>query len=217
MGTKVIPREVGKLNTFELRRLRYNFQLTEIQKSLIVGTLLGDGCLIPNSWGNLYRLQIEQGLNQKDYLFWKYKIIKNLVLTEPKYQKVNNSWKFRTGSHPEFTYFAKLFYDNDRNKIVPQNIAEYLRKPLVLAIWYMDDGGLRREKQKIYGAFLNTQSFSFQNNKLLQKVLWKEYGMETLLLRNRRKFRIYIPRRSLNNLKIAIRSYIHSSMIYKLP
>lgn len=219
MGMKAIPREVGKsiINSRELREFRYSLKLSEIQRDLIIGSLLGDGCLIPNSWGKLYRFQVEHCVDQKDYVLWKYEILKDFVLTEPRFQEKNRSWKFRTGSHPEFTEFARQFYDAKRRKKIPQNFAEELKRPFVVAIWYMDDGGLRRERGKIYGAFLNTQSFSLADNKALQRILRINYGIETLLLRNHGKPRIYIPKRSLPILKKVIEPYIHESLCYKLP
>ncbi len=65
---KAIPREVGKSITHsrELRELRVRLALTEYQKQIVTGSLLGDGSLIPNAWGKGYRLQIEQGERQKD-------------------------------------------------------------------------------------------------------------------------------------------------------
>lgn len=218
MGTKIIPREVGKINNLrELREFRYNLKLSEIQKNLIIGTLFGDGCLIPNSWGKLYRLQIEHGIDQKEYVLWKYRILKDFVLTGPKFQEKNQSWKFRTGSHPEFTELANEFYDARRHKKIPQNSVKFLKSPFTTAVWYMDDGGLRCEKGKAYGAFFNTQSFSRADNKELQKILGTNYGIEAMLMLNHGKPRIYIPKRSLHILKNVIEPHIHESLRYKLP
>lgn len=57
--------------------------LTPLQRSLIIGGVLGDGhiCLLNNS-----AVYIEShAINQKDYLFWKYNILKNLCASEPTY------------------------------------------------------------------------------------------------------------------------------------
>ena len=58
-------------------------QLSPIQRSIIIGGVLGDGhiCLLNNS-----AIYIEShAVNQKDYLFWKYDMLKNLCLSEPTY------------------------------------------------------------------------------------------------------------------------------------
>ena len=218
MRTKVIPREVGKVitNSRELREFREVVRITDNQKQIVIGAILGDGCLIPNAWGKNYRLQIEQSAKQRDYCFWKYEALKNFVKTKPQFQERNKSWKFRTISHPVFTMLATQWYDKNRHKQLPDEGMKWI-SPLVLAIWYMDDGGLRVEREKIYGAFLNTQGFSWSDNKLLRECLKQSYGIETLLLLNHRRPRIYIPHRSLPILRNIIKPHIHSSMCYKLP
>ena len=50
-------------------------KLTKRQKDILIGMLLGDGCLEKN--GRNVRLRIEHGLSQKDYLDWKYEMRKN--------------------------------------------------------------------------------------------------------------------------------------------
>jgi hypothetical protein len=197
--------------------LRESLELSFIQRQVVIGTVLGDGCLTPNVWGKHYRLQIEHGAEQKRYCFWKYEVLKNFVLTPPRIQQKRNSWRFRTVTHPEFTVLAKQWYGKDGRKHLPQGIIPYIGMPIVLAVWYMDDGGLRVERGKIYGAFLNTQSFSWDENVVLRKSLRDSYEIETLLLLNHGKPRMYIPRRSLSILRNVIEPYIQESMRYKLP
>jgi len=135
MGMKIIPREVGKVitNSRSIRELR-KISLTETQKYFVVGTVLGDGCLAPNSWGKNFRLKIEHCVKQKDYLFWKYNLLKNFSISNPKYYHQNKSWSFRTISHPDFTQLAGIFYDEKRKKRVVESLQKYIQHPLVLAV-----------------------------------------------------------------------------------
>ena len=59
----VIPREHKIVNTHTnslyLRELKRSLSLSAIQKSVLFGTLMGDGCIIPTASGKNYRLQIE--------------------------------------------------------------------------------------------------------------------------------------------------------------
>ena len=51
-------------------------KLSVIQKDLIIGSLLGDGYLMPTTCG--CRFRAHHGIKQKDYLDWKYSILKNI-------------------------------------------------------------------------------------------------------------------------------------------
>jgi len=99
-------------NSTPIRNLRKSLRLSQKQEFILIGTLLGDGSLLPNSWGKNYRLSVRQGALQKEYLFWKYNIFKNWTLSPPKYYAKTNSWNFRTISHSAFTDFAHKFYRN---------------------------------------------------------------------------------------------------------
>lgn len=74
--------------------------LTEIQKSLIIGSLLGDGymsCKI-----NAY-IKICHSIKQKTYVDWKYQILSSMVNTKPKLNKGNGNriaYRFCTRSLP---------------------------------------------------------------------------------------------------------------------
>lgn len=73
-----------------------------------------------------------------------------------------------------FDPYQILFYKG--KKIIPENIKSFLKNPLALAIWYMDDGYLRTDKS---GAYICTSSFTVAEHKLLQTTLWKNYGVRT--------------------------------------
>jgi hypothetical protein len=94
-----------------------------------------------------------------------------LILSVPKYREVNASWIFTTISHLDFTMLANEFYDSNRRKQVTEYILDYIRSPRTFATWYMDDGGLRREKGRVYGAYLNTQCFSKKKTRYFRLVL----------------------------------------------
>jgi len=126
---KVIPREVVKRKhaaswSKEIREMRHKLQLTSLQKSFLVGTILGDGCLTANVGKKNFRLQVEQSAKQKDYVWCKYQIFREWVLMEPKFQPKNRSWRFRTISHPDLNEFHQLFYQG-KKKIVPKILGKF--------------------------------------------------------------------------------------------
>ena len=54
------------------------------QRSIVVGTLLGDGHLETQNQGRTYRLKIEHSIKQKDYTDWLYQNFKSWVNDTPK-------------------------------------------------------------------------------------------------------------------------------------
>ena len=118
--------------------------LTQEQKSLIIGTILGDGYLrvIPKR-KNAF-LEVNHSAKQKDYVDWKYKILKSIVKSEPKLRNGNGggvAYRFYTQCLPEITDMFTYFY-KDRKKIIPDdiNIDEFS-----VAVWFMDDGSRNRK------------------------------------------------------------------------
>ena len=63
----------------------------------IIGTLLGDGYLDKTTRG--YSLRIHHGIAQKEYVDYKYQLIKCFVNSAPKTS--GKAYYFRTVSHPE--------------------------------------------------------------------------------------------------------------------
>ncbi len=216
-GMRVIPREVKKVitNSNSLRRLRSRLKLTEMQQKVLVGTLLGDGCLIANSGGKNYRLQIEHSRRQKDYVFWKYQIFKDFVITPPQYHIKRKSWKFRTLSSPEFTRMHKLFYRRKR-KILPYNLT-YLNDPLVLAVWFMDDGGrLFSQDYGVRGYILNIQNFTQKEAMRIREYFENQLKIPASLQLNKGGYRLYIQKTGQGPFRKMICKYLRREFRYKL-
>ncbi len=55
--------------------------LSKVQKQLILGSVLGDGYMRKKT--NTH-LQISHSIKQKEYVDWKFHILKNLVISAPK-------------------------------------------------------------------------------------------------------------------------------------
>jgi len=61
--------------------------LTQEQKSIIIGSILGDGYLrIVPGRKNAF-LEINHSISEKDYVDWKHQELKNLVKSPPKARK----------------------------------------------------------------------------------------------------------------------------------
>ena len=124
--------------------------------------------------------------------------------------------KKRTISHSEFTEFYKLFYPFGK-KVIPRNIKELIKNPLTIAIWFMDDGNAVIRKGVLCGYHLNSQSFTFSENKLLSECLYTLYKIESVMERNHKNYRLAIWKQdSRQKFKNLVVSYIIDSMQYKI-
>jgi DNA-binding transcriptional regulator WhiA len=211
---RVIPREARKITySTEIRDLKKRLSFNDIQKSLLTGSILGDGNLEPNWSKTNYRLKISHSVKQARYVNWKYEILNNWVLTKPNIDRCNRALTFRTISHPEITKLANIFYKNKR-KIIPDNLEI---NPLILAVWFMDDGNVIRRDGKVYGYHLNTQSFNKEENLTLMKILSKNFKINASLEINHGKYRLRFMRKEYRqNFLSAIRKLILPSMLYKV-
>ena len=191
--------------------------ISEFQKQVIIGCVLGDGRLECRSKNKTARLRIHHGEKQKDYLFWKYKIFKNIVNSEPKRivwkdkkRNINNiSWYFHTLTTQELGNLYSLFYRR-KKKILPENLYDLLT-PLSLAIWTMDDGDNDRDSIRY-----NIQCFSWKEQKVLKKLLEKKYQLESNLNKDRNNYRLRVKKSSKVKLIKLISPFIIPSMEYKI-
>lgn len=121
-------------------------ELTEVQRDLILGSLLGDGWMAATSVASA-RFQEGHCEAQAVYTDWKADQLEPFVSDrfwrEKKVgQKVFKGRSFTTVSCPQFRPFYDLFYPGPQHKRrFPSNL-HTLMTPLMLAIWYMDDGSL---------------------------------------------------------------------------
>lgn len=59
--------------------------LNQLQKDLIIGSLLGDGHIDKRETQPIFI--VSHAINQKEYLYWKYEILKDLCNQKPQYYK----------------------------------------------------------------------------------------------------------------------------------
>lgn len=209
-------------------------KLSANQKEILVGLLLGDACLETQTKGQTWRLLIEHGKKQKEYLEYKYKIFQEFVQTPPKQRikqssqaggKTTMNWNFKTTVQPSLRFYAHQFYqtnpDGTFTKKVPKQIAKWLT-PQGLAYWYMDDGSMKSKTHK--AVYLNTQGFEKQDCELLCKVLKDKFDLECKLKKsidkrtNKVSYQVAIAgKATYDKLRDLIFPYFLPSMHYKFP
>lgn len=190
-------------------------RLTDRQKVIIIGKILGDGCLEKN--GRYTRLKIEQGQKQRNYVFWLYNEFIPFVPSKPYAMKVQREekwdikWRFATYSLPIFDQFRTLFYKE--KKTIPPNINKILVDPLSLAIWYMDDGYKRTDES---GVYLCTSAFGYQEHSLLRDCLERNFGLLSNIHYAGGYPRIYFPAVFARKFCQLIRPFVLETLSYKL-
>lgn len=197
-------------NTQHLIKHKKTLRLSQLQQFVVIGTVLGDGCLIASRSNLSARLQIRHKVKHKDYVEWKYQFFKNWVLTKPRFDKFNNSWYFRTISHPNLMKIRNMFYIT--KKLIPNNLNELLVSPLSLAIWFMDDGNGFKHYD---GLRISSYAFGQDGNKILQSCLKENFNLETSLLTDCKGHQLLFPKQSAKKLFTIIKPFTIPCMQYK--
>ena len=209
----------------KLEKYKAKLRLSKTQRALIIGSVLGDGNLRITGRNRQANFIVDHGEKQKDYVFWKYKIMKEWVLTPPKQvtriyhrdrKRKTISWRFLTISHSEFTKFYRLFYPAGK-KIIPGSIKKLFDDPLSLAVLVMDDGTRSRES-----FFLSTQNFTRNEQERLLECLKANFGIEGKInihshWKGKTLYRIRINSASLGRLHKLVKPYILPQFRYKFP
>lgn len=197
-------------------------KLTNQQREILVGTLLGDAS-IPLKLGKpTYQVKFEQQIDKQEYVQHLYQIFEPFVGTPPKIRNIKGGgardrqsiW-FRTYGHPAFKFYYELFYrqnafNDKRKKRVPKNIHKLLT-PQALAYWFMDDGTLSNQDY-----VFATQSFELSDQKRLQNALKKVFGIQVNIHKDKNKYRLYIRRNSEPVFIKAISEFVNPVFFYKI-
>jgi hypothetical protein len=215
----------------------YEQGLTDYEQALIMGTLLGDAHIQKRKGS--YRLKIEHGIDQKAYVFWKHEKLKRFCTTTqpPKTMISKEGYStvvFYTTSGKWIEEIYHLFYkaapltlpskEGLNNKearfvktITPELIEKLPMLPILLAVFFMDDGSVRND---CYAGKLATQGFTLDANHLLCSYLLK-WNIECKVVphkKSKNQYYISIPAKSFRNLVMQIEPIVNEipEMKYKL-
>ena len=209
-GYRGIPWEVG----------RKNVKLSDAQKAILYGIILGDGYLQPTGAKNA-RLRLEHSHIQEKYLRWKMAQLPMLFQGEPtkmsrlhpKSQVTYQYVRAQSNASPDLGKLRMHYYPSGKKRI-PENLRQYL-SPLTMAVWYMDDGYYYlRDKC----AYLYLGRVTMEEAKTVQQSFESELSLDTAILDKKKKgFVIYFSPTQVAKLKKIILPYILPEFLYKLP
>jgi len=184
-------------------------ELTPEQKALILGCVLGDGHLRHINGRKHAFLEVNHSFKAKDYVDWKYQVLKNIVKSPPKKREYGSrqAYRFTTRQHPYLTRLHQEFYD--KHKKVIKKAPEL--NPLALAVWFMDDGSCTKKGD----VYLNCQQFDIRSQRKLLHAL-RQLGIRARLNKDGKYYRIRIRKESLPRFWELVSSHMHPSMMYKM-
>ena len=171
-------------------------KLTEKDKSILIGLLLGDGYIDEKG-----RIQIEHGEKQKEYCIYKAKLLHSVcggkdikvheytrnrsTLKDGKQFKESTfiTYSFKKQSQ-SFIPIRQLLYNENKKKYISEEIVKYLT-PEAIALWWMDDGCLTKKytyqngEKKHCGYMLRLCTYlPKEQNEIIQKFFKRNYQME---------------------------------------
>ena len=171
-------------------------KLTEKDKSILIGLLLGDGYI--DDKGRIY---VEHGEKQKEYCIYKAKLLHSVcggkdvkvheyvrnhsILKDKKQFKESTfvTYSFKKQSQ-SFIPIRQILYDSNRKKHISEEILPYLTVEAI-ALWWMDDGCLTKKytyqngEKKHCGYILRLCTYlPKEQNEIIQKFFRENYQME---------------------------------------
>lgn len=171
-----------------------NTPMSDVHKSVILGSILGDGGLqLPKHSKNV-KLAIKHCLKQKGYLEWKKRLLDPFSrpiykVTDPGIISICGKEVYNTGSfatytmcHPDITTFFKDYYVSNKKKVNIKVIDTL--DLLAVSIWIADDGSFYSHKKwnNIIGGHICTNSFTYEDQLILKKALSKFFSGNITIL-----------------------------------
>ncbi len=218
--------ELTKQDTLALpvRRLRHH------EKSLIIGSMLGDGTISRRNRGNGWAaLRTSHCAKQRSYLNWKYGLLTDLststeTCVDARIVKIGNRYANRTAQyqrstvqHPELLEIWKQVYCNGLS--AGKRVGKWADAldAFGLSIWYQDDGTLING----FNVRLYTLSFTEEEVEYLREILISNFGIHSTQykpLQHKNQWALHITSdKNTSKFFAAIAPFVHPTMQYKLP
>jgi LAGLIDADG DNA endonuclease family len=162
------------------------------QEEIIVGSLLGDGCIFKYKPTHKPYFCIVRKDTDDKYLIWEYEKFKEFCISEPTYRKTFDkrtneyykSIKLMTRRTDLFEPYYNLWYPKGK-KIVPNTLS---LSPLSLAIWFCDDGNVSPSNSPWRMRIkLATHGFSPSDVEFLQFCLQNRYSEKFSIVNDDKK------------------------------
>lgn len=212
-----IAKHRQKLRLIDFSKIPNNYKYSNEEFQVILGSLLGDGSLVKTHVNGGTILKISHCEQQKQYLEYKWNLLKNNS-SEIKHYSFTDSRR-KIPEYKQYSFYTKsslslndTYYNWYRpiKTIYKEDL--FKLEPLGLAIWYMDDG----YKCNPYGGcMLCTNNFSKNELELIKEMFSSKFNIN-VTLNNKANNLVYIPSSEFSKFKDLIKPYVIPTMQYKL-
>ena len=215
-----IPLTKGeKIAWSNIRRTASALEITSNAEQIILGSLLGDGCIVRKNTN--CALIINHSLVQHQYAFYKVNLLQREGIyvrfeeTNKSYTSTINGRPIKDNGRAFLCTEVNVAFNKYRNewytpkKEVPDSV--FRLGPLGLAIWYMDDGTIHYPT----GLYLSTNGFNHESQLKLIKMLKDNFDVTAHIHKNKNKEILFIVQKDRNKFLDTIRPYVCGSMKYK--
>ncbi len=220
--------DIPRLGAKFINRKKTEKPLTNRQKELIYGSLMGDAGKMSSS-----SIKMKQSIKQRPYLMWKFgelsehislKSLQEEKTFDKRYGKTYTGVRFYSHANTDVETIITQFYESGK-KVITQQILDNLTA-FSIAVWHMDDGNTDWSKVSKYPnskpeSKLCTDSFSLLECEMIVKWFKDRWNIISHTRRHRRTsdgtgYRVIFSTTETPKLFALIRPYIIPSMLYKV-
>lgn len=186
--------------------------------------LIGDGCLKVKP-GPYYEYVICHSIKQKEYIEYKLNLFHSILGgKKPKLHyykgKLGESLRF-SRCHKYFRLLHRRLYSKNGKKYITDKVLNRLT-PHAIAIWYMDDGGLKKNKHMGRVTSSSMHLFTYCSKEEAVRIVQyfnEKWGISPKALKYYKKdqWNIVFNTSESRKLDELLKPYIIPSMLYKLP
>jgi ATP-dependent exoDNAse (exonuclease V) alpha subunit len=207
----------------------HGYQLTSEQRSILIGSLLGDGSMNAKNGRTSPQIVITHGENQREYLEFKQRALGVLA---GKIQRGNSGytnrsvWRLAVNVVDETYEIAQEMiisgrHPSGRKRWTPTDrFLEWIDEQ-ALAVWYLDNGSLHRRHlaggRVSYDAAIHSQRFSQRDNQRLAEYLYSRFGLNPVVTPDGKgNYFLRFRKEDTDRLLKIVRQYTPACMAYKL-
>lgn len=190
--------------------------MTDFQRQVAIGTLLGDSSLSKPSNGRNYHLSCYHSEKQREWLIQKYewlapstRPIQWCAYSDKRTGKVLRGGRFHTVSIPCFSDLAKLLYLEGK-KYLGDELLDLITHPVVLACLICDNGSWDGA-----GIAIASKQFTVEENHRLAAALHRAFGLSISVQTHQKYPYIRITATSVEQARKLCEPYVPESLRYK--
>lgn len=188
-------------------------EVSEIQKQVLIGGIIGDMCIFKDKNGVYHRMNLAHSIRQRHYLMFKARLLGNLFYPpterkwiDPRTNKEYHEIRIQSITHKLFSELYNKWY-SDRKKVMHDDVWEL--DDLGLAIVYFDDGFKTN-----HGYEISLDDYTPEDIQKFANLLSEKFGLSCTVPGLNRS--VYIKAESAERFRQIISPYLTSDTEYKL-